>query len=222
MTTTSPTQRAAPTADASAAGSAARWLMLGVLLAGQFMALLDVTIVNVAMPTISSDLHASGASLQLIVSGYTVAYAVLLITGARLGDLFGRRRLYLIGISVFTLTSLACGLAPNTATLTTARFVQGAGAAMMMPQIVSVIQAQFAGTARAKALSAYSAVLAVGAVAGQIVACCWSARISSARAGARSFLSTCRSGWLSSHCCRGSCRRTRLAALAASIWSGWR
>jgi len=127
MTTTSPTQRAAPTADASAAGSAARWLMLGVLLAGQFMALLDVTIVNVAMPTISSDLHASGASLQLIVSGYTVAYAVLLITGARLGDLFGRRRLYLIGISVFTLTSLACGLAPNTAMLTTARFAQGAG-----------------------------------------------------------------------------------------------
>src|SRR5882762_7329698 len=122
-TTTLPT-------DVSADSGARRpWLILAVLLGGQFMALLDVTIVNVAMPTISSDLHASGASLQLIVSGYTVAYAVLLITGARLGDLCGRRRLYLIGISVFTLTSLACGLAPNTATLTTARFVQGAGAA---------------------------------------------------------------------------------------------
>jgi MFS family permease len=142
--------------------------MLGVLLAGQFMALLDVMIVNVAMPTIGTDLSASGSALQLIVSGYTVTYAILLITGARLGDLYGRRRLYLLGISGFTLASLACGLAPTSGFLIGARFVQGAAAATMVPQIISVIQSQFTGTARTKALSAYSAVLAMGGVAGQI------------------------------------------------------
>src|SRR5579863_8757557 len=81
----------------------ARWLMLVVLLAGQFMALLDVTIVNVAMPTIGRSLHASGAELQLVIAGYLVSYAMLLITGARLGDLLGRRRVFLLGLGTFTL-----------------------------------------------------------------------------------------------------------------------
>jgi MFS family permease len=146
-----------------------RWLMLGVLLLGQFMGLLDVTIVNVATPTIGTDLHASGASLQMVVGGYTVAYAMLLITGARLGDLYGRRRMYLTGAAVFTATSLLCGLAPDTAVLVGARLVQGAGAAVMVPQIMSVIQTRFTGAARAKALSAYGAVLSVGAVAGLVL-----------------------------------------------------
>jgi MFS family permease len=87
--------------------------MLIVLLAGQFMALLDVTIVNVAMPTIGRSLHASGAELQLVAAGYTVSYAMLLITGARLGDLYGRRRMFLAGAGIFTLASLACGVAPG-------------------------------------------------------------------------------------------------------------
>ena len=90
-----------------------RWLMLAVLLLGQFMGLLDVFIVNVAMPAIGTDLHASGASLQLVVGGYTAAYAMLLITGARLGTLYGRRRMYLLGVIVFTAMSLACGVAPG-------------------------------------------------------------------------------------------------------------
>jgi EmrB/QacA subfamily drug resistance transporter len=143
--------------------------MLAVLLLGQFMGLLDVTIVNVAMPTIGADLHASGASLQMVVGGYTVAYAMLLITGARLGDLHGRRRMYLVGAIVFTLASLICGIAPNSATLITARFVQGAGAAVMVPQIISVIQMRFEGRARAKALSAYGVTLSIGALAGLIL-----------------------------------------------------
>ena len=143
--------------------------MLVVLLCGQFMALLDVTIVNVAMPTIGRQLHASGAALQLVVAGYTVSYAMLLITGARLGELYGRRRLFLIGVAVFTLSSLACGVAPGIAVLIVARFVQGAGAAAMVPQIISVIQASFPGAARARALSAYSAVLAGGFAAGQVL-----------------------------------------------------
>jgi MFS family permease len=146
-----------------------RWLIMIVLLCGQFMALLDVTIVNVAMPAIGRDLHASGAALQLVVAGYTVSYAMLLITGARLGELYGRRRLFLAGIALFTASSLACGLAPGIGVLIAARFIQGAGAAAMVPQIISVIQASFSGPARARALSAYSAVLAGGFVAGQVL-----------------------------------------------------
>jgi MFS family permease len=121
------------------------------------------------MPTIGRTLHASGAALQLVAAGYTVSYAMLLITGARLGELYGRRRLFLAGVAVFTLSSLACGLAPGIEVLIAARFLQGAGAAAMVPQIISVIQASFSGPARARALSAYSAVLASGFVAGQVL-----------------------------------------------------
>jgi MFS family permease len=167
MTTTENSVRRAP--GAVTGTGRGRWIMLAVLLAGQFMALLDVTIVNVAMPTIGRTLHASGTELQLIVSGYTVSYAMLLITGARLGDLRGRRNLFVAGVAVFTLASAVCGFAPNAGVLIAARFVQGAGAAATMPQIMSTIQARFAGPARARALSAYSAVLASGFVAGQVV-----------------------------------------------------
>ncbi len=146
-----------------------RWLMLAALVIGQFMALLDVTIVNVAIPTIHDRLHASGSGLQLIVSGYTIAYAMLLITGARLGDLHGHRRVYLAGLGTFTLASFACGLAPNSGALVAARFVQGAGAALMVPQILSVIQQRFSGAARARALSVYAATLALGAVTGMVL-----------------------------------------------------
>jgi MFS family permease len=145
------------------------WFMLAVLLLGQFMALLDVTVVNVAMTDIRTDLRASGAALQLVVSGYTVGYAMLLITGARLGELYGRRRLFVTGTIAFTVCSLLCGLAPGPATLIVARIAQGAGAALMMPQVISVIQAQFTGPARAKALSAYTAVISVAFVAGQVL-----------------------------------------------------
>src|SRR5580704_1609911 len=106
MTTISPVT-SAPAGPAQRASS--RWLMMIVLLSGQFMALLDVTIVNVTMPTIGRGLHASGAGLQLVVAGYTVSYAMMLITGARLGALYGRRRLFLAGLVVFTASSLACG-----------------------------------------------------------------------------------------------------------------
>src|SRR5215469_4121428 len=158
------------TPDAAAQRAAgASWLMLVVLLAGQFMALLDVTIVNVAMPTIGRSLHASGAELQLVVAGYTVSYAMMLITGARMGDLYGRRRVFLAGVAVFTAASLICGIAPGIEVLIAARFLQGAGAAAMMPQIMSVIQVRFDGAARARALSAYTAVLSSGFVAGQVI-----------------------------------------------------
>src|ERR1700753_3343881 len=130
-------------------GDRARWVMLIVLLCGQFMALLDATIVNVAMATIGRSLHASGAELQLVIAGYIVSYAMLLITGARLGDLIGRRRMFLYGVGGFTLASLTCGLAPDIGVLIAARFVQGAGAAAMMPQIMTVIQLRVGGAERA-------------------------------------------------------------------------
>ena len=169
MTTTSESVESGRWAPATGTGPGRRrWAMLAVLLAGQFMALLDVTIVNVAMPTIGRSLHGSGAELQLVVAGYTVSYAMLLITGARLGDLRGRRTLFLLGVAVFTLASALCGFAPTIAVLIVARFVQGAGAAATMPQIMSVIQSRFTGRDRARALSGYSAVLASGFVAGQV------------------------------------------------------
>ncbi|MGW3241745.1 MFS transporter [Streptomyces sp. NPDC001070] len=141
--------------------------LLGILFTGQFMALLDVFIVNVAAPTIRTDLHASGAGLQMIVAGYTISYAVLLITGARIGDLRGHRRTFLTGLAVFTAASLACGLAGATGQLTAFRLVQGAGSALMIPQVLSLIQRNFAGERRARALGVYSAVMATGAAAGQ-------------------------------------------------------
>ncbi|WP_322725364.1 MFS transporter [Streptomyces spongiae] len=139
------------------------------MLAAQFMALLDVFIVNVAVPTIGSELHASGAALQLVVAGYSIAYAVLLITGARLGDQLGHRRVHLAGLALFTAASLACGLAQGTGELIAFRLVQGAGSAVMIPQVLSLIQRNFTGEARARALGAYSAVLATGAAAGQVL-----------------------------------------------------
>lgn len=143
--------------------------VLAVVLAAQFMALLDVFIVNVAAPTIGSSLHASGADLQLVIAGYAITYSVLLITGARIGDRLGHGRAHLAGLALFTAASLACGLAQGATELIVFRLVQGAGSAVMIPQVLSLIQRTFTGEARARALGAYSAVIAVGAAAGQIV-----------------------------------------------------
>ena len=143
-------------------------LLLAVVLVGQFMAVLDASVVNVAGPSIHVGLHASGAGLQLVIAGYTIAYAVLLVTGARLGDLLGHRHMFLAGLAVFTLASLGCGLAPSTGVLVALRFVQGVGAATMIPQVLSLIQRTFTGASRIRAMSAYSAVLAGGVGVGQI------------------------------------------------------
>ncbi|GAA5181769.1 MFS transporter [Rugosimonospora acidiphila] len=133
------------------------------------MAILDVQVTNVAAPTIRTDLHASSGGLQLIITGYTIAYAMLLITGARLGDRLGHRRLFLGGLALFTAASLACGLAGSSGMLIGFRLVQGAGAALMIPQVFSLIQRQFHGRERMRALSLYGAVIAGGAIAGQVV-----------------------------------------------------
>lgn len=141
---------------------------LALILLGQFMAVLDVNVVNVALPSLRDDLDASGAGLQLVVAGYAISYAVLLITGARLGGLAGHRRMYHLGLAAFTAASLACGLAPSVWTLVLFRFLQGAAAALMTPQVMSIIQRDFTGAARARALGFYTAIIAGGVVVGQV------------------------------------------------------
>jgi len=150
-------------------GTSRPGLILALILVGQFMALLDVAVVNVAAPSVQSELGSSGAALQLVVSGYTIAYAVLLITGARLGERSASAGSSWPGSACFTASSLACSLAPSTSALITFRIVQGAGAALMVPQVISLIQRTFVGPARVKALGAYTATLASGMVVGQVL-----------------------------------------------------
>src|SRR5438445_8612452 len=144
-------------------------ILLALILTGQFMAVLDASIVNVAIPTIRLDLQASGSDLQLIVAGYVIAYAVLLITGARLGMRFGFRTAFLAGLAVFTAASFACGVAPTSQALIVGRALPGAGAALMVPQVFSLIQRNFTGPSRAQALSMWAATLALGGLVGQVL-----------------------------------------------------
>ncbi|MFF0494045.1 MFS transporter [Nocardia sp. NPDC004068] len=168
---TQPLTQAPPSPAVGALDPAPRrvYTLLAVILLGQFMAVLDASIVNVAIPSIRTSLGATGSALQLIVSGYVIAYAVLMVTGARLGDRFGQRTMFLTGLALFTIASLACGLAWNAVALIGFRFAQGVGAAAMVPQIMTLIQKNFTGTARMRALSAYAAVISGGMVVGQIV-----------------------------------------------------
>jgi MFS family permease len=155
---------------ATAGRAASPGVALAIVLAGQLMAMLDASIVYVAEPAIHATLGVSGAGLQLVAAGYTIAYAVLLVTGARVGDILGYRRVYLAGVAMFTLASLGCGLAPTTGVLIGLRFVQGAGAATMIPQMLSLIQRTYTSPGpRARAMSLYAAVLAGGVVLGQVL-----------------------------------------------------
>ncbi|MEU7298898.1 MFS transporter [Streptomyces sp. NPDC007206] len=153
----------------TAAPPALGGLGLFTVLLAAALPLVDFFIVNVALPTIGTDLAAGEAVLELVVAGYGVAYAVLLVLGGRLGDLFGRRRLFLGGMAAFGLTSLACGLAPGAWSLVAARVAQGASAAAMLPQVLATIQATTRGTRRAKAMSLYGATAGLSMVAGQIL-----------------------------------------------------
>ncbi|WP_432156999.1 MFS transporter [Streptomyces sp. bgisy153] len=139
-----------------------------VLLAAA-LPLVDFFIVNVALPTIGRDLGAGESLLELVVAGYGVAYAVLLVLGGRLGDLFGRRRFFLGGMAAFGVTSLACGLAPDAWSLVAARIAQGAASAAMLPQVLATIQAATSGPRRARAMSLYGATAGLSMVAGQVL-----------------------------------------------------
>ena len=120
-----------------------RWLMLPVVLTAMFMAGFDIWAVNVAAPSLQRDLHVSDAALQLIVGGYAFMYASGMVTGGRLGDLFGYRRMFMIGVISFAAASLLCGLAQSSTELVAARLVQGLTGAVMVPQVLALITATF-------------------------------------------------------------------------------
>ncbi|MEU9000352.1 MFS transporter [Streptomyces caniferus] len=138
-------------------------------MAGTFMAIMDVFIVLIAAPAIQDDLHASDAQLQFVLAGYQLIYAVTLVTGGRLGDLYGRKKVFLIGMGLFTLASLGCGLAPDASSLIAARLVQGAGAALMFPQVYAIVRVLLAEEHRARAFGILGAVVSLSTVTGQVV-----------------------------------------------------
>jgi MFS family permease len=140
-----------------------------VVLTGVFMSTLDFFIVNVAIPSTQRDLAASAAAIQWIVAGFAMTYGVGLITGGRLGDIYGRRRIYALGMLLFALASLACGIAPTAAVLVAARVVQGASAALMAPQVLAIMRTAFTGAAQMKAFSAYGLTMGIAAVFGQLI-----------------------------------------------------
>ncbi|MQS34628.1 MFS transporter [Streptomyces katsurahamanus] len=134
-----------------------------------FMDLVDVTIVNIAIPSIENDLDASFGAIQWITAGYALAFAAGLITGGRLGDIYGRKRLFLIGITGFTLASALCGFAMSAEMLVASRLLQGAMAAMMVPQVLAIVHTTFPAHERGKVFGLFGAVVGLGAVSGPLL-----------------------------------------------------
>ena len=146
-----------------------KWWTLAAVAVGLFMIMLDNTIVNVALPSIEHSLHMSISSLEWIVTAYALTFAALLITGGKLGDLYGRRKMFTAGLVVFTLASLACGLAPSAGILIAARAVQGVGAAVMSPATLSIITATFPPKERGQAIGIWAGVSALALAIGPLV-----------------------------------------------------
>jgi MFS family permease len=145
------------------------WRTLALLLAGQLMASMDSSILTVAMPRLQRELGASPTMLQAIFAGYTFAFGVLVVTGARLGDDRGHGRMFVAGLAGFTATSLLCGVSWSPAVLLAGRLAQGACAALMTPQTLQVIQRRFDGASRERAVGLYAMVLALGVCVGQVL-----------------------------------------------------
>lgn len=146
-----------------------RWVALAVVMTAAFMDLVDVTIVNIAVPSIQADLGASSSQIQWTIAGYELAFAVGLITGGRLGDIFGRKRLFLIGVTLFTIASAFCGFAGNPDMLVVGRIMQGAAAALMVPQVLSIAHATFPAHERGKVFGLWGAIVGMGGVCGPLL-----------------------------------------------------
>jgi EmrB/QacA subfamily drug resistance transporter len=146
-----------------------KWWTLAAMCFALFMIMLDNTVVNVALPSIQRDLGASISGLEWTINGYTLSFAVLLATGGRLGDIFGRRRGFLFGVVVFAISSATAGLAPTPAALVTSRVVQGVGAAFMMPATLSIITDAFAARERGRAIGTWAGVSALALAVGPVV-----------------------------------------------------
>jgi MFS family permease len=164
------TLRHSPAQDVAATHAPQDLRPFGVLLLlmGAFLPIADFFIVNVALPSIDDSLHASSATLELVVAGYGISYAALLVLGGRLGDRFDRRRMFLAALIGFVLASLACGLAPTIGALIAARLVQGASAALLVPQVLATFHATLEGERKARALALYGATSGIAAVVGQL------------------------------------------------------
>ncbi|MFJ2259409.1 MFS transporter [Streptomyces sp. NPDC087844] len=145
-----------------------RWYALAIVMTAAFMDLVDVTIVNIAIPSIQREAGATFSQIQWITAGYALAFAAGLITGGRLGDIHGRKRLFLIGIGGFTLASALCGFAVNPDMLVASRILQGAMAALMVPQVLSIVHATFPAHERGKVFGLFGAIVGLGAVSGPL------------------------------------------------------
>jgi EmrB/QacA subfamily drug resistance transporter len=146
-----------------------KWWTLGAMCFALFMIMLDNTVVNVALPSIQRDLGASISALEWTINGYTLSFAVLLATGGRLGDIFGRRRMFIAGVTVFTLSSATAGFAPDTSSLVISRIAQGVGAAFMMPATLSIITHAFPAEERGKAIGTWAGVSALALAIGPLL-----------------------------------------------------
>ncbi len=146
-----------------------RWRSLPLILTATFMALFDVFVVNVAAPSIKSDLAVGDGGLELVVAGYSFTYAAGLVTGGRLGDLLGRRRMFVLGMGIFTVASLLCGVAPDETVLISGRLLQGVGASVMVPQVLAIISTAFPPAERARAFSYFGLTVGLGAASGQVL-----------------------------------------------------
>ena len=155
--------------DARPASRIVKWAPLAVVLCGTFVFVLDFFVVNVALPDIQRSLGASEAAIEWLVSGYALTSAALLVTGGRLGDHYGRRRWFSIGLGAFVLASALCALAPDPAVLVAARLLQGGGAAVMAPNILSILGMTYAGPDRVRAISVYGMVMGLAAAGGQLI-----------------------------------------------------
>jgi EmrB/QacA subfamily drug resistance transporter len=149
--------------------AASSWLPLPVVLAGTFMVVLDFFIVNVALPSIQARLHAGNSSVEWVVAGYALSSAVFMITAGRLGDRLGHRRVFTLGLAVFTLASAACGAAATPTELVLARLLQGGAAALLTPNVLSIIGVLYSGPHRLRALSLYSTTMGFAAAGGQLI-----------------------------------------------------
>lgn len=145
-----------------------RWIALAVVLMASFMVLLDVSIVNTAIPSIQRDQHATYSDIQWVIAGYSLAYGLGLITGGRLGDIFGRKRMFLVGVAGFTAASTACGLAQSPVQLIAARVIQGLFAAVMYPQVLSVIQVSFPPRERGAAFGLFGGIIGLATISGPL------------------------------------------------------
>ena len=155
--------------EATSTAGHSRAVLLGVLLVAQLMVILDITAVNIALPSLAADLQLSGSTVSWTITSYSLVFGSLLLFGGRLSDLVGRRRMFLTGLGIFTVSSVASAVAGTAAALFAARAGQGLGAAMLSPAALSIITNAFQGKERAKALAAWGAVGGAGAAIGVLV-----------------------------------------------------